>query len=228
MSEKEKKENFKAVFFKYFRRDEALLLPNVLCYLRMILIPVFVTIYLLPSFVPSNEAANIYIATSIMLFSAYTDFLDGFIARKFSLTSNLGKVLDPIADKFMQLGVSIALVVKFNQIHSVLILLVIFILKELWMAVMNVIMARNNRAFGSAKWYGKVSTFLFYLIVGAIFIGGPLIGRNYTRYQAHLIIDSLVLISTFFLLLSSYKYTRLFLNTLKNGQEEVVKEKEGS
>ncbi len=220
-----KKDNFHAVFKKYFKKEERFLIPNVLCYVRILLIPLFVTIYLLPTFVPSNNEANVYIATGIMLISAYTDFLDGFIARKFDMKSNLGKILDPMADKIMQLGVSIALVVKFKNFASVFTLLSIFVIKEIWMMIMSIILARANRAFGSAKWYGKVSSFSFYVIVGTIFIGGPLLqsnkfGLSYTIQ--HYIIDSLSLVASSFLLFAALQYTILFNRLLKHGQDEVI------
>lgn len=215
-----KKDNIHAVFKKYFQKNEALLLPNLLCYLRLLLIPVFVTLYCLPSIIPINDYANLYIATAIMLFSAYTDFLDGFIARKFDMKSNLGKVLDPIVDKFMQLGVSIALVVKFNEYPSVYILLIVFILKELWMMIMTIILARANRAFASAKWYGKISTFVFFVIVAVLFIGGPFIDNLETEI-AHIVINLLVSISLIFLLFAAVMYTILFYKLLKSGQNEV-------
>lgn len=219
-----KKDNFNAVFKKYFRKEDALLVPNLLCYLRLLLIPLFVTIYLLPSFVDGNDEANIYIATGIMLFSAYTDFLDGFIARKFDMKSNLGKILDPLADKFMQLGVSIALVIEFKQFISVSILLAVFVVKELWMMLMTIILARANRSFNSAKWYGKAATFSFYVIVGVLFIGGPLIKSKtfgLTSKSQHLIIDSLSLVAMVFLIFAALKYTMLFFKLLKGGQDEV-------
>lgn len=214
-----KKDNFHAVFKKYFQKNEALLLPNLLCYLRLLLIPVFVTLYCLPtSIVSINEYANLYIATAIMLFSAYTDFLDGFIARKFDMRSNLGKVLDPLVDKFMQLGVSIAIVIKFLDNPFVYSLLIVFVLKEFWMMIMTIILARANRAFGSAKWYGKVSTFVFFVIVAVLFIGGPFIN---TLENGEILIDLLVSISLLFLIFAAVMYTILFSKLLKSGQNEV-------
>lgn len=213
-----KKDNFHAVFKKYFQKNEALLLPNLLCYLRLLLIPVFVTLYCLDSVLPINDYANLYIATAIMLFSAYTDFLDGFIARKFDMKSNLGKVLDPLVDKFMQLGVSIALVIRFHDNPFVYSLLIVFVLKEFWMMIMNIILARANRAFGSAKWYGKVSTFVFFVIVAVLFIGGPFI-ENLDK--GIIIIDLLVSISLLFLIFATVMYTILFSKLLKSGQNEV-------
>ncbi len=70
-------------------------LPNKLTILRICLIPFFVIAYFLPFTWGSYLAVGIFIIASI------TDFLDGFIARKYNLVTNLGKLLDPIADKVL-------------------------------------------------------------------------------------------------------------------------------
>lgn len=71
-------------------------LPNKLTLLRIILVPVFIFFYL-ASFIPFN----LLIALAIFIVAAVTDFLDGYIARKNNLVTNLGKFMDPIADKML-------------------------------------------------------------------------------------------------------------------------------
>lgn len=70
-------------------------LPNRLTILRICMIPLFVVAYFLPfSWAP-------WVAVAIFVLAAFTDFLDGFIARKYHLVTDLGKLLDPIADKIL-------------------------------------------------------------------------------------------------------------------------------
>lgn len=70
-------------------------LPNRLTILRICMIPLFVVAYFLPfSWAP-------FVAVAIFVLAAFTDFLDGFIARKYRLVTDLGKLLDPIADKIL-------------------------------------------------------------------------------------------------------------------------------
>ena len=78
-------------------------LPNKLTILRLIMIPVFVAVF----FIPQIPYGNL-ISAIIFALAAATDFLDGYIARKYNLVTNLGKFLDPIADKVL---VSTALIV---------------------------------------------------------------------------------------------------------------------
>ncbi|MCM1289088.1 MAG: CDP-alcohol phosphatidyltransferase family protein [Corallococcus sp.] len=70
-------------------------LPNKLTILRICMIPLFIAAYFLPfSWAP-------WVAVGIFVLAAFTDFLDGFIARKYHLVTDLGKLLDPIADKIL-------------------------------------------------------------------------------------------------------------------------------
>lgn len=71
-------------------------LPNKLSLTRMIIVPIMMFFYL-ANFVPYGK----FIATGLFILGAITDFLDGKIARKYNLVTDLGKFLDPIADKML-------------------------------------------------------------------------------------------------------------------------------
>ncbi|MCH5156890.1 MAG: CDP-alcohol phosphatidyltransferase family protein [Clostridiales bacterium] len=70
-------------------------LPNKLSTLRICMVPLFIVAYFLP------YEWGAYVAVGIFILAAFTDFLDGYIARKYNLVSDLGKLLDPIADKIL-------------------------------------------------------------------------------------------------------------------------------
>ena len=78
-------------------------LPNKLTILRIIMIPIFVAVFYVTA-IPYN----FIISAGIFALAAFTDFLDGYIARKYNLVTSFGKFLDPIADKVL---VSTALIV---------------------------------------------------------------------------------------------------------------------
>lgn len=81
-------------------------IPNLLSTFRIVLAFVF-----LAAFYQSGASGRSNLLTAIILLSALTDFLDGKIARKFNMVSELGKILDPIADKITQ-GVLILCLMK--------------------------------------------------------------------------------------------------------------------
>lgn len=82
---------------------QTLTLPNILSYIRIALVPVFIVLFF--------NAPNLYYALSIYLIASLTDVADGFIARKYNLITKLGKVLDPLADKMLKLATLICFVV---------------------------------------------------------------------------------------------------------------------
>lgn len=70
-------------------------LPNKLSLLRIFMVPLFIVAYFLPF------SWGAYVAVAIFILAAFTDFLDGYIARKYNMVTDLGKLLDPIADKML-------------------------------------------------------------------------------------------------------------------------------
>ena len=82
-------------------------LPNKLSVLRLIMVPIFMVVMLLPMFV-SFDATTTTVLTLVGAFlfiaASFTDMLDGKIARKYNLVTDFGKFLDPLADKFMVIG----------------------------------------------------------------------------------------------------------------------------
>lgn len=132
-------------------QGKILTLPNVLSFLRLCLIPCFVWTYL---------AKEDYTMTAlILLLSGLTDTIDGRIARRFNMVSNLGKALDPLADKLTQIAMLFCLSYRFPNI---LIPLVALCAKEVFCASTSLILIRNTGEVKSADWHGKVTTTLLY------------------------------------------------------------------
>ena len=90
---------------KKIRLKELFNIPNCLCYLRIILIPIFLHRYFL-----AGSKEDYYICATILIISGLSDFLDGYIARHYQMITDFGKVIDPIADKLTQFTVAFVLV----------------------------------------------------------------------------------------------------------------------
>ena len=82
-------------------------LPNKLTVLRVIMVPFFVAFMLIPSL---GGAANKYIALALFCIASFTDFLDGYLARRDNLVTNFGKFMDPLADKLLVCSALICLI----------------------------------------------------------------------------------------------------------------------
>ena len=125
-------------------------IPNALTIMRILLIP-----FILFCIFQDN-----YIAASIFLIiSGATDVADGFIARKFNLITDFGKLVDPLADKLTQISTLIAIVVQ--GIIPIWIL-AIFIIKEIAM-ICGASFLYGRRTVVSSKWYGKLATVILYV-----------------------------------------------------------------
>ena len=119
-------------------------IPNWLCFLRIALIPIFSVLFIKEHYI---------IAFVLMIIAAVTDLLDGKIARKYNMVSNLGKILDPIADKLSQVAIVIILIFKFWSFEGILkYLLFLFIAKELIMVIAGaLLLAKGMRTVAADK-----------------------------------------------------------------------------
>ena len=125
--------------------------PNLLSFFRLCLIPVIIWSYCVKN--------NPLLAGEILLLSGLTDLADGYIARRFHRISNLGKILDPVADKLTQAAMLICL---FTRFPHVLLLIVIMAGKELYMVVSGCLVIQKTGKVHGADWHGKIVTFLLY------------------------------------------------------------------
>lgn len=131
--------------------------PNALTILRFLLVPPIVLTIACEQFI---------IALILLVFSGITDVLDGYIARKFNLVSDFGKLVDPLADKATQTAILITLGVK-GIIP--LWILVIVIIKEFAM-ISGASFLYGKELVVSSKWYGKLATVLFYIAIACSLI----------------------------------------------------------
>lgn len=131
-------------------KKEVLTIPNLLSIFRIALIPVYLHIYL-----HADSPDDYTVAAVILAVSCLTDLVDGKIARRFNMVSNLGKLLDPVADKLTQLMLMICLSVDHRSIR---VLLMLFLVKEFFQFFAMVGMLRQGKALNGALMSGKVCT----------------------------------------------------------------------
>ncbi len=140
-------------------RKDALSIPNILTYIRVVLIPLFVYLYLW---------RRAYVAAAVVVaVSGVTDMLDGFIARTYDMITELGKILDPVADKMTQAALILCLLSRYPLMW---ILIGIFVVKEGVMAIAGILSIREGRPrLKGAMWFGKVSTIVQFIVMTALF-----------------------------------------------------------
>lgn len=136
---------------KLFRDGKIWTIPNLLSFFRLVLVPFIIWAYV--------GQKNVTLTIILLAVSALTDVLDGQIARRFHMVSDLGKALDPVADKLTQ--VCVVLCLAFT--HPLLwFLLGMCVLRESCMAVLGYITIRKTNKVPGARWFGKVSTVVLY------------------------------------------------------------------
>lgn len=128
------------------RKEDLFKIPNILCYIRIILVPIFIILFLHKWY---WQSALIVIVASI------TDILDGWIARTFNMISDWGKFIDPLADKLMQFAM---LAVTIMKVPYVLILVIVFVLKEAILLIVGLYIYHKGRNLDGAIWCGKLCT----------------------------------------------------------------------
>lgn len=137
-------------------KKEIFTIPNILCYIRFLLVPLFLYYYMQGDYVLSS---------CIILIGSITDFLDGYIARHYNMVTQLGKAIDPLADKVMQLAIAIALASRYPMM---IMLLILFVVKELFQGICCLVGLKKHRRMDGAMWFGKVSTAVFYVLTFAL------------------------------------------------------------
>ena len=178
------------------KKDDILTIPNILSFFRILLIPIMVLVY---------NYFNHYLATVVVIaLSGLTDIADGKIARKFNMTSDFGKFIDPVADKLTQLAMILCLLSKYAGMLSLVILMV---LKESFLFAFSYITFKKTGIVNSAKWYGKVTTAVLYGVMIILFLFPNI---------PEMLANGLIIVCGLFIFISMLLYSRLFYITLKN------------
>ena len=133
--------------------NRALTIPNFICLIRILLITPFVVFFLDGEYVS---------AAVVIIISGLSDCFDGLIARKFNQESELGKILDPLADKLTLLAVGVCLVVIEPYFLPIVLILVS---KDILMLIGSTKVVKKGIIVPKSKWYGKLGTVMFYVTV---------------------------------------------------------------
>jgi len=150
-------------------------IPNLLTWLRILLIPLFVGVMYLPGQWMTLRHADI-IGTAIFILAGITDWLDGYLARKLDQTSAFGAFLDPVADKLM-VATALILLVQFNRVDAVV--AVIIIGREITISALREWMAKLGESRSVAvSFLGKVKTVAQMIAIPFLLLAVDLNGFN--------------------------------------------------
>ncbi|MFY9175374.1 MAG: CDP-diacylglycerol--glycerol-3-phosphate 3-phosphatidyltransferase [Peptococcia bacterium] len=151
-------------------------LANKLTLMRIILVPVFM--FFLLTRIPYGQ----YIAAAIFIFAASTDGLDGYIARKRKEITNLGKLLDPLADKLL-ISAALICLVELKLVSGWVAFVIIA--RELFVTGLRSIAASEGVVIAASKW-GKVKTVSQIVAIIAILLQDKIISLIYINLGLYL------------------------------------------
>ena len=132
-------------------------IPNILTIIRMVLIPVFIALY---------YGGLTTLAFAVYVAACLTDAVDGYLARRFNQVTAFGKLMDPLADKLMQLSMMLCLASTGYMPWWVLIVL---LGKEIVMVTGGTLLFKKHDVVVMSNWSGKVATVLLILAIAAVF-----------------------------------------------------------
>lgn len=174
------------MFIKDWKK-EIFTIPNLLSLFRLLLIPVYIVIYL-----NAEQVTDYYIAGAILAVSCLTDLVDGQIARRFNMITNLGKVLDPLADKLTQFALILCLAMRYRFLWYVVVL---FFMKESFQLVAGGFrLLRKGKMLKGALISGKICTTVLFISLIVLVLFPAL---NVTAVKIIACVDSAFLLVAF-------------------------------
>jgi cardiolipin synthase (CMP-forming) len=146
-------------------------LPILLTWLRIVLIPLVVGVFYIPQQWISLLQMNVF-ATVIFVLAALTDWLDGWLARRWNQTSNFGAFLDPVADKLMVCAALLVLV-QLDRVNALIALVIVG--REITISALREWMAQIGASKSVAvNWLGKCKTIMQMVAIPLLLYANPL------------------------------------------------------
>lgn len=186
-------------------------IPNTLTILRLVLVPVYIAVYFCTG-EPKTAACAVFVAASI------TDVLDGFIARKFHMSTKTGQLLDPLADKLMQIAVVVTMLID----RRLPLWFVLFLgIKELFM-ILGGIFLYSKQTFVKSNFAGKLNTVAVFcaMVVIMLIPNANLLVKN-AMLTIVLITNATAIATYFYLYFLQQKKFKAFFAKNNNGGEQI-------
>ncbi|MFO8069466.1 MAG: CDP-diacylglycerol--glycerol-3-phosphate 3-phosphatidyltransferase [Alkalibacterium sp.] len=136
-------------------------LPNKITLFRIFLIPIFIIILIIPSdwgtieVLSSSIELNHLIAALVFSVASFTDWLDGYLARKMNIVSNFGKFADPLADKMLVMT-ALVFLIEFSLAPAWIVAVIVS--RELAVTGLRLLLIEQGGQVMAAAWPGKIKT----------------------------------------------------------------------
>lgn len=191
-------------------------IPNVITVIRIILIPIYVLSFF--GVISVGEKSNYMVtAGTVFVIAGLSDALDGFLARRNHWVTDIGKLLDPFADKLLEVAVTVCLAFMFKG--PFVILAAIIITKEILMIVGAYLIMKKSQFYVSAGWCGKVATVVWYVLILTVHFV-PISNEGNSLF-----FDSLCIVLILVMLMAFFLYVLKYAQQIESTKEAIIKDK---
>lgn len=199
-----------------FKKEELFTIPNILTYIRLIAIPFFV--WMMAEYAADKDALKyLWAGIGIFVFAEITDICDGYIARHFNQISDIGKILDPIADKVLQCVAMLMLCICGN-LHWIF--AVVIIVKEIYMGVTSkyYMRASKRQVEQKSNKVGKAGAAIYFIGIALAFFAG--------LHEIVFYVDTAILaIGSILAIIAAVQYTVIYNGQLRKVRESGILDK---
>ena len=192
-----------------FKPSDLVTIPNILSYLRLILVVPFVYYFIRGLY---DDPRHYITAAVCIVLSGLTDCFDGLLARKLNQVTSLGKILDPLADKITLIAVAVCMVI---YIPALLPLMLVLFIKDFTMLICGLVLLVKKIPLPASRWYGKVATVVFYISVTVI-----IFLKAVYQYENPTLILVLFCITAAVMIFALLNYSKMFLDILKENKNK--------
>lgn len=199
-----------------FKKEELFTIPNILTYIRLIAIPFFV--WMMAEYAADKDALKyLWAGIGIFVFAEITDVCDGYIARHFNQISDIGKILDPIADKVLQCIAMLMLCICGN-LHWIF--AVVIIVKEIYMGATSkyYMRASKRQVEQKSNKVGKAGAAIYFIGIALAFFAG--------LHEIVFYIDTAILaVGSILAIIAAVQYTVIYNGQLRKVRESGILDK---
>lgn len=199
-----------------FKKEELFTIPNILTYIRLIAIPFFV--WMMAEYAADKDALKyLWAGIGIFVFAEITDICDGYIARHFNQISDIGKILDPIADKVLQCIAMLMLCICGN-LHWIF--AVVIIVKEIYMGATSkyYMRASKRQVEQKSNKVGKAGAAIYFIGIALAFFAG--------LHEIVFYVDTAILaVGSILAIIAAVQYTVIYNGQLRKVRESGILDK---
>ena len=187
-------------------------IPNYISFFRIVLVPIYILFFFEKLGDPFDFG---YLPTAGLVFilAGISDAVDGYLARRNHWITDIGKLLDPFADKLLEVTVTVCLAIEFGGPFTIL--AAIIISKEIVMIVGAYLIMSKSNVYVSAVWCGKLATIVWYVLICVVHFY-----QDFARFD--LICDILCIVLILVMLMAFVMYVFNYANQIQTTKDAII------